>query len=398
MRIAYCTTLRLPSERAYGRQVAAVCQALVRLGHAVEIVGPQRQNEVEDDFWSYYGVDPSIRLTQLPAFDGIASRWTPGVIGLHLHTRSFGRQLRPYLSHADVDLLYSRNPVLLPLLVGSGKPVIIELHTLPRFGRRRFVRRCNRCSLVVCLTTPMKEELHRWGVHQDRLMVAGDAVDLDAFHQLPDRLAARAYWTIPTDAFVVGYAGSIRTMGHDKGVDQLVSATDQLRQNTRLHLLIAGGPRAAAASLQEQAARAGLGDRVHILGPVTHRDVLQLYAASDLLVYTAPASNAAYFRRDTSPLKLFEYMAAGVPMIAAALPPLRDVLDESTALLYEPGNANHLASQIAYAMDHGEDMRRMAERSKARVAEHTWTKRIERILMRSQKPELGSQYVSPSAL
>ena len=55
MRIAYCTNVRLPSERAHGHQVAQVCDALAHLGHDVTIFAPYRDNEVTEDYWMYYG-------------------------------------------------------------------------------------------------------------------------------------------------------------------------------------------------------------------------------------------------------------------------------------------------------------------------------------------------------
>lgn len=47
MRIAYCTNIRLPSERAHGHQVAAVCDALVKLGHDVTIFAPFRKTSLQ---------------------------------------------------------------------------------------------------------------------------------------------------------------------------------------------------------------------------------------------------------------------------------------------------------------------------------------------------------------
>ncbi len=378
MHIAYCAALRLPSERAYGHQVAAVCQALLKLGHEIEVLVPERVNPITEDFWSYYGADRKIALHQLRAFDGIASRWTPGLLGLHLHTRSFRRQLHEYLRMHKYELLYTRTPALLGTLLSSGQPVMIELHTLPRLGRRRFVQQCNQCVRVICLTTPMKDELQRWGVQQNKLTVEGDAVDVAAFENLPLPAAVREQWNIPADSSVIGYAGSLATMGLSKGVDQIVEAVLSLDASVRA--LIAGGPPEAAHALRGLVAVHGGEKRVEVLGPVSREDVKSVYAASDILVYPAPTSDAVYFRRDTSPLKVFEYMAARRPIIAAAIPPIRDILDETVALLYQPGDVRHLQNQIAYALAHPDDMQRMADRAYDRVKDHTWTKRMQRIL------------------
>ncbi|MEK7137671.1 MAG: glycosyltransferase, partial [Patescibacteria group bacterium] len=182
MRIAYCTNVRLPNERAHGHQVARVCDALVKLGHEVEIIAPQRcDNPVKNDFWTFHDVDRRVRLTYTSSFDGIACRLTPGLLGLSLTTWSYLHYARHKLLEGKYDLLYTRTPEILPMLLTTKIPVILELHKLPRYHKKLFVRRCRRCKLVICLTSPMRKELLSWGAPEENIIVEPDAVDL------PDR-------------------------------------------------------------------------------------------------------------------------------------------------------------------------------------------------------------------
>lgn len=377
MRIAYCTNLRLPSERAYGHQVAGVCNALVTLGHTVTVLHPRRNNPITESAQQYHGLLPAVTVETLPTFDGVGSAWMPGVLGLWSQNVSLRRALRRRLPGVGAELVYTRNPALLAMLLSVGLPVICELHTLPRWGRAGWVRLLSHCRTVVCLTTPMRDELRAWGVPADRMIIAPDAVDAARFASLPDAATARAMFGIPVGVPTVGYAGSIETMGLSKGVDLLVEAIVGL---PGVHAVIAGGPVSGAAALRTLAQRLGVQDRVHLLGQVPPQDVATVYGASDVLVYTAPRSAHPYFLRDTSPLKLVEYMAAGKPIACADLPPVHDLLGADEAMLWTPGDAGGLRRALAFLFAQDAEARQMAAAARARAQNQSWEKRMERIL------------------
>ncbi len=381
MRIGYIAALRLPSERAYGHQVARVCDALVANGHQVTILCPDRDNPIREDFWEYHRARREIGMHKLPAFDGIASPFTPGVIGLKLHTWSFIRLLRRELTADRFDVLYTRTPALLSALLRSGIPTVMELHTLPRFGRGGFAALLRRCKKVVCLTTPMRNELLRWGVPEEVLCVEPDGVDLAPFAALPDGGAARRQWGISETDQVLGYAGSLHTMGLSKGVEVIVEAVALLRADyPHIKALIAGGPQSSVEALHRLAEERGVSDALVFLGAVPHATVPAVYAASDILVYPAPASMHPYFQRDTSPLKLLEYMAVGKPIICADLPPVHDLLSGDTADFFKPGDAHSLALATAGVLSHPTHADHVAKRAAMHVQHFLWTERMERIL------------------
>ena len=223
MKIFYATNVRLPSERAHGRQVAHVCRALWQLKHDLEVVAPYRENVIEQDFWTYERLSKDIKLTYVGTVDYI-KKWWPGAIKLWAMNRMLRRELPAIIADREPDIVYTRSPALLPALVKTGVPVVLELHQLPRFARHLFVEECNKCARVACLTSPMRDELLQWGVRKDVLMVEGDAVDLDRFENLPSQAKARAKWNVKTDRMVVGYVGRLTTLGQEKGVKTVLEA------------------------------------------------------------------------------------------------------------------------------------------------------------------------------
>jgi len=95
-------------------------------------------------------------------------------------------------------------------------------------------------------------------------------------------------------------------------------------------------------------------------------------------VYPAPATEHPYFMRDTSPLKLLEYLAAGRPVVCADIPPVRDVVDESIVEFCEPGNAKSLAEGISNVLNQNNDER--VRIGKEKVLTLDWKNRMKRVL------------------
>jgi glycosyltransferase involved in cell wall biosynthesis len=82
----------------------------------------------------------------------------------------------------------------------------------------------------------------------------------------------------------------------------------------------------------------------------------------------------------TSPLKLFEYMAAGRPIVASDLPSIREILaHERNALLITPGNPQAVTAAIRRLNDDRALGRRLAGQALIDAAEYTWAKRAERL-------------------
>ncbi len=382
MRIAYCTNVRLPNERAHGQQVAKVTQALTDLGNEVEIFAPFRKNSISESFSSYYGQAKAVPLHHLGSVDGIAAWWAPGVAGLKLTNMLFGRALRNVLRRRakEFDMVYTRTPELLPYLRGCGIPVIVELHKLPRFGTKRFLRQLRHVQLIVTLTNAMRTALIDMGVSHVPIIAEGDAVDLHDFERLPAAAETRAALKIPDGVPLIGYAGQLKSMGLSKGIPELLDGLLSLKRYGKdFRAVIAGGPEDVRKDFVKNLP-AEIADDVTFMGFIAHAKVPTLLIACDVLVYPAPASKHAFYVRDTSPLKLFEYMAAGKPIIAADLPPIREVLDESMALFCIPGDTESLANALRTVIADRESALQRAKVARATVENFTWRKRMERIL------------------
>src|SRR3989344_109391 len=231
MRIAYVSHTRFPTEKAHGHQIARVCEALTALKQDVTLVAPDLHNEVRQDFRKYYSLKHSFPLALLPTADALLSSVIPGRFAFYFTMRSYRKALRDYFTEHRFDLAYVRSHHLLPTLLALKVPVVLELHTIPRVGKGAFVRLCNRCKRVVCLTTPMCDALVHMGVDGKKAIVEGDAVDLEQFAKLPSKESAKHHFGVPDDMATIGYIGSLVTMDNlQKGVDLLLKAAIQLKK------------------------------------------------------------------------------------------------------------------------------------------------------------------------
>ena len=181
--------------------------------------------------------------------------------------------------------------------------------------------------------------LREMGVPRERLLVTPNGVHPELYRSAdPDARRAAARLDLGIEASsgpVLGFVGYYRDWHRlDLVVDAL--ATSELAD---AHLVLIGmGP--AEESLRQAAAKAGVAERVHFPGPRKHDEIPALLSAFDVGLVTAINPYA-------SPLKLHEYMAAELAVIAPDQPNLREVLtDGSNGLLVEPGDGDVLRAAL----------------------------------------------------
>ncbi len=130
--------------------------------------------------------------------------------------------------------------------------------------------------------------------------------------------------------------------------------------------------------LRALAGSLNIDDRVTFTGLVPPRSVPELLARADILALPNPAS--AISTLYTSPLKLFEYLAAGRPIVASDLPSMREVLrNDVNGLLVTPGDPDALASALRRLIGDPALRERLARTASDSAAEYTWDRRAERL-------------------
>jgi glycosyltransferase involved in cell wall biosynthesis len=158
-----------------------------------------------------------------------------------------------------------------------------------------------------------------------------------------------------------------------KGVEAILGAARRL---PGVRFVVIGGTGEDLEAYRRKAA--GLAN-VEAPGQVPPADVPLRTRAADVLLLPNSAKERIS-REHTSPLKLFEYMASGAPIVASDLPSLREVLDARTARLVAPDDEAELAKGVEWVLEHPVEARAMAEAAGEEVKGRTWEERARRIL------------------
>ena len=320
MRILYFADIRFPLERANGIQTMETCHALAGRGHEVRlVVRPDSHSPARDPF-EYYGLPRSAALIveRAPVAGPVFARrvaYLSFAVGRALGSARADVLLTRDLGAAD---LFLRVPQGLRAKlvfeshgyapdVAAAMPELVSGAPAPSTGKlnrleAREAAVWRGADGYVTITAGLKRTLEEKFGSRAHSAVVPDGVRLSA-----ESPAAPPPGGVP----VVAYAGHLYPW---KGVDILL---DAVARTPGIAALIVGGHDAEGdrARLESRAAELGISQRVTFTGHVSPARVPELLSQASILALPNPAS--AISTRFTSPLKLFEYMAAGRPIVAS---------------------------------------------------------------------------------
>jgi glycosyltransferase involved in cell wall biosynthesis len=175
--------------------------------------------------------------------------------------------------------------------------------------------------------------------------------------------------------FTIGFVGSLKPW---HGLPILVEAFDMLHRLAPSSRLLIVGDGTERAKLESGLAARGLLEAARLTGAVAPHEVPGLLASMDVAVAPYPSQARCYF----SPLKVFEYMAAGLPVVASRIGQLVELIQDGiNGLLCPPGDPVALARAIGRVRSEPELSARMRRAARALVLEHhTWDAVARRIL------------------
>lgn len=355
MKILYVTNHRFPTEKAHGLQIAKMCEAFLEAGAGLELVVPRRIQSKYVKTKSakrFYSLRRDIPVRWLWSFD---SRFLRRLhLGLLVYfAQSFSFFVSFLFMKKGGDVLFSRG--LIPFWARGGLPYFYEAHTFPKTALGRMVHKVvlRNAAGVICISEGLEKKFKN--LVKVPLLVAHDGVDLSLFK---GRAKANA-------KPVILYLGSPYEW---KGVYTLAEAAKGLDAELRF----VGGNADEEEFKSLKATAVGAVVRPY----VPYKKVPAELAAADVLVIPNSAKDSIG-REDTSPLKVFEYMATGKKIVSSDVPALKAILNEKCAWFFKADDAADLKRVLKLALKGGAAKGVAAKKA---AEGHSWAKRAERLL------------------
>ena len=342
MKLYYVVNARIPSDKAYGIQVACMHEAFKTLVEA-KLVTPA-QLRVPDWYASgrvgFFASSVIFMITS----------------GAYLlYKRLIGEQF--FVFTPDMD---SFSGTLLPFIA----PTIAEMHSpqKPTFLARLFFARVRG---VVATTKQTKEALiTSFGIPEQNILVEPNGADEALLQKEISKQEARKKLGLPDEPFAL-YVGRFYAW---KGLGILA----EVAGSSSLPIRLVGGTREEYEHVTGKS-----GEALLFAGARPQAEVPLWLSAADVLLMLGTAKNDDSYRY-TSPMKIFEYLGARRAVVASKTPAVAGIIPQGVAFWYEPDNAAALAQTILQA--HQADVSKKIEAGRALAAEHTWQKRARRIV------------------
>jgi glycosyltransferase involved in cell wall biosynthesis len=355
MKIAYLCNSPIPSNIASSVQVMKMCQALARDHDLTLFCPPAASQALPATVYEFYGVEPTFKIRRLPQPGSWADR-----------TLQTARLLRWELALRRFDLVYARCNAWRPYRVHRIKrPLIVEAHLLRQASRTTRLLGCRWVRGLVVVSDSLRRDYSRtYGLDPADVLTAHNGAD----PARPSRPAG-----LPGSSPVrCGYVGNLY---EGKGVEIIIPLA---RQCSQVDFHVFGGTANQVTAWQDTIGAPSI-PNLWFHGSLPPADTDAARLACDMLIAPYQEAGQEVWR---SPLKIFEYMAAGKAIIASDLPALREMLrDGENAVLVPPADLQAWARAVGdLAADATERQQLGARAQEDFVEQHSWQARAHRIM------------------
>jgi glycosyltransferase involved in cell wall biosynthesis len=214
---------------------------------------------------------------------------------------------------------------------------------------------------VIVFTPKMRSYAQQMGVDQDRVECLKTGVNLKVFNPDLDGSAQRASLGLSPEDHVIFFMGWLYEFAGLRQISDLLKQQPELLDNARL-LVVGDGP--MLSELRDLSEQDSLRGKIILTGKRPYEEIPQLLAAADVCLLPSLLNETT---KDIVPMKVYEYLAAGKPVIVSDLPGLRTEFGFGNGILYgqDPEEvfkmALDLADDLQTARELGQNSRRYAE-------------------------------------
>lgn len=359
----------LASHSAANVNVMEMCNAFRKNRFHAVLCVPDFDFDREQLF-AYYGIEYPFRILKIAM-----PRFVRG--GMRGRAAIFSVLATVRLARTDNAVLYTRDPWIFFLVCTIvGKRCFFESHQFDFLGRLQtgLYRAMVKWGVgsgngrIVSISTALMNKWTKYGIRPSRITVAHDAVNVGRYSDRITKTAARQQLGLPVDCPFVVYTGSLIP---GKGVEVLIKCANRL---TDIRFVIVGGELDQIAGLEGQATSGN----VMFAGSVPPSRVHLYQAAADVLAL--PNATGSLIDDVTSPMKLFEYLAAERPIVATDMPSLLEILTHGyNALISRAGDDDGMARHIRLLLETPAQGSLLAANARKDLEKYSWDARVRTI-------------------
>lgn len=367
MKIAVISTSSIPSTTANSIQVMKVCQAYAQLGADVALFVPGTDEYTWQEMAGKYGLRIPFQITWIHS-----SR--------KFHRYDFSLQAIRHAKKWHADIVHTWSAQVAFLLNFIKIPYLLELHEMPsgKIGpylyRQIFRSKTKKRFLPItnALWNKLDKEYSLSGKHPD-MVISPDGVDFERYQSLPSTSAARMQLGL-TDCWSAVYTGHLYS---GRGMQLLLDLANALPE---IQFVWVGGNPTDVEVWKRRILEQHVGN-IFLTGFIKNDEIPLYQAAGDILLMPYEKSIKGSGGGNTvdicSPMKMFEYMAAGRPIISSELPVLREVLNDENAIFCEVENISAWINAIRMVQEEPQRIESLAKQAKLDARQYTWMKRCE---------------------
>ena len=343
-----------------------MCEAFATEGVQVTLLIPRSpEAHILADF---YGITDNFKVVCLPTVGSIKY----GKPGYFLQGITFSISFFLYALWNKHDVIFSREE--LPLIIASwlSSRTVWEIHNEKiNWLVKKVIRSSNH---IISISPGLTQFCLKHGASHDSVTTVINAVDRKRFSKVSaiSKEDCRLKTDLPLDKKILLYTGNLVDW---KGVETLAAAAHYLAEDV---LIVYVGR--VTATMKETLLQLGVPERMMFVSEQPY-EIIPLYqkAADALLLPTSAKTERA--RLFTSPIKLFEYLLSGVPIVATDIPSTRAILSDDTAWFAAPDDPQSLAITCEEVLMHSKaDLNKKTEAANALASQNTWHNRAKEII------------------